>query len=230
MKKTHQTVEEAFARHNELRETDECIEWTGPRAHYGHGIMNIRGKRIKVHRYVYERFNGPIPEGSLVRHLCGNAPCYNPRHLATGSVRENSADMIEHGNSNPGERNHNHKLTEEDVIEIRKGQYPDTYWAKLFGVNTATIWCARTGDTWSYLDAKHPPIRDDRNGLFRPQRKLTEDDVIAMRSSGKPQKYWVDLLGLSPMCINHAARGITWKHLNEEHPPVKGRASTRKAP
>lgn len=34
-----------------------------------------------AHRIVYEEFNGPIPEGMTLDHLCRNTVCVNPNHL-----------------------------------------------------------------------------------------------------------------------------------------------------
>jgi hypothetical protein len=48
-----------------------------------------------VHRIVYESREGPIPDGLVVLHLCGNRLCCNPDHLATGTAQESAQLMME---------------------------------------------------------------------------------------------------------------------------------------
>lgn len=48
---------------------------------HGYGSVGIEGKTYKTHRLVYELFNGPIPEGLVVDHICCNKAYVNPKHL-----------------------------------------------------------------------------------------------------------------------------------------------------
>lgn len=43
--------------------------------------MGLGGKIILAHRFSYETFVGPIPEGLVIDHLCRNTLCVNPKHL-----------------------------------------------------------------------------------------------------------------------------------------------------
>lgn len=72
-----------------------CIEWTGGLNGAGYGQF-YRGKRFRgdtgktyAHRWAYEYFIGPIPDGLHLDHLCRNRRCVNPTHLEPVTVREN---------------------------------------------------------------------------------------------------------------------------------------------
>lgn len=47
------------------------------------------GKRTLAHRYFWEAFNGPIPDGLELDHLCRVTSCCNPSHLEPVTHREN---------------------------------------------------------------------------------------------------------------------------------------------
>lgn len=52
--------------------------------------VNVDGKVVKFHRFVYEYFRGKIPEGLVLDHLCRNKWCCNPDHLEPVTVSENA--------------------------------------------------------------------------------------------------------------------------------------------
>lgn len=82
-------------------ETDRgCWEWRGARNEKGYGLLALRrrtkgAEHQRVHRIMWEMHEGPIPDGLVVRHRCDNPPCVNPDHLAVGTNRQNSLDMVE---------------------------------------------------------------------------------------------------------------------------------------
>jgi hypothetical protein len=65
---------------------------------------------------------GEIPEGMCVLHKCDVRRCVRPDHLFLGTNAENTADMIAKDRECRGERNPLHKLTNEQINEIR-GEY-----------------------------------------------------------------------------------------------------------
>lgn len=74
-----------------------CLEWTGCRIEDGYG-RKITGSRkggrrlVLVHRWVWEKEFGPIPEGLCVLHRCDNPPCINLDHLFLGTLSDNALD------------------------------------------------------------------------------------------------------------------------------------------
>ena len=51
----------------------------------GYGSFN----GTSAHRFAYETFTGPIPEGKEIDHLCRVRECCNPRHLEPVTRSEN---------------------------------------------------------------------------------------------------------------------------------------------
>lgn len=77
---------------------------------------------IGAHRASWVLHYGPIPEGLYVMHKCDNPLCVRPDHLRLGTATENCQDKLRKGRANPpaGERCAMHKMTEPEVIEIRR--------------------------------------------------------------------------------------------------------------
>lgn len=47
----------------------------------GYGAVTVFGKKMLVHRYVWELANGPIPKGLMIDHQCMVRACCNVDHL-----------------------------------------------------------------------------------------------------------------------------------------------------
>lgn len=110
-------------------EPDGCWEWQATRSASGYGHIWFNGRHHGTHRIAWMLTHGPIPDGSVVRHVvCDNPPCVRPDHLAIGTVADNYADMVAH-NRQPkvrrlegirrGERHPSARLTAHDVRAIR---------------------------------------------------------------------------------------------------------------
>lgn len=98
-----------------------CWIWQGL-TYNGYGWSPYRSKHGFLHRAAYQALVGAIPEGKQVRHLCGCKLCWNPEHLALGTQADNEQDKRDLGRYayNEGSGRYNAKLTEADVISIRK--------------------------------------------------------------------------------------------------------------
>ena len=54
-------------------------------------------RTVSSHRYAWELWEGPIPNGMNVLHRCDNRRCCNPAHLFLGTQQENMLDMYAKG-------------------------------------------------------------------------------------------------------------------------------------
>ena len=94
-------------------------------------------------RAAYTAWIGPIPDGQFVCHRCDNPPCINPKHLFLGTPHDNSADMAAKHRSANGEWKRTHKLTDDQVAEIRsryaEGGVTQRQLAEEFGVSQQLV-------------------------------------------------------------------------------------------
>lgn len=138
-----------------VRKTESCWLWTGSIKSHGYGKIGIDGKSIRAHRYAYELFRGPIPEGLIVCHKCDNRACVNPDHLFLGTFADNNADTKKKGRSAWGEKNVNAKLSCYHVSQIRKlynsGKYSFRELGKLYNVTGTLVWCIVRNKIWKRI-------------------------------------------------------------------------------
>lgn len=134
----------------------DCLEWSGAVDSRGYGNLSWNGRKMRAHRVAYEIANGKIPKGeghhgTVVMHSCDNRLCCNPEHLSIGTHADNMADMAKKGRRKSiaeGESNGRCKLTEDQVIAIRKDTRGKRVIAPEYGVSPAQIQRIRNNQLW----------------------------------------------------------------------------------
>lgn len=80
---------ECFYEKTETDESTGCWNWTGYRNWGGYGLFWDGVRKVSSHRWSYETFVGPIPDGMTIDHICRNTSCVNPDHLRVMSAYDN---------------------------------------------------------------------------------------------------------------------------------------------
>lgn len=159
--------------------TTDCIIHPNKPHPQGYVRVQIGDKTIGAHRLAYISHYGEIPDDLLVCHTCDNRACVNVEHLFLGTPQDNMTDMVNKGRSLFGERNPTNKLTEADVMNIRRLYY-DGQSAKLIAKKYHTtpsylyniVW----GKVWTHL-----PVMPEKKG----GGKLNPEKAQRMRTLAK---------------------------------------------
>jgi hypothetical protein len=125
----------------------DCWIWLAALYHDGYGKVKCGGKMYSAHRLSYIIENG---ETDLqVLHTCDNPKCVNPKHLFTGTHKENMQDMAEKGRG--AGRFYPTKLNQKKANEIRAmglAKIPVKQIARFYGINPSTTRDVLNWRTW----------------------------------------------------------------------------------
>lgn len=109
-----------FQKFIELDLLTGCWLWKGCLTN-GYGIFKINRKNVLAHRASFVHWNGDIPQGLEIDHLCRNRICCNPKHLESVTHKEN----VKRGNlgiinKSKTHCKHGHEFNKDNTI-ITKG-------------------------------------------------------------------------------------------------------------
>ena len=143
---------EPIIRFNQKYIVDEetnCWNWIASKC-LGYGLIKIKGKMMRAHRFSYEYFVGPLDSNLDICHRCNNPSCVNPEHLRQDTVSSNIIDCLY------AKRRYGQILSVEEVIEIKKelknyyrGQCKDL--AHFYKVDIRIISNIKQGKRWSHV-------------------------------------------------------------------------------
>lgn len=130
-----------------------CWIWLASRHPQGYGTFGIDGKVYYAHRVSWLIYRGDLPLGMKVCHSCDNEWCVNPEHLWLGSQAENVADSVLKGRARrpQGEEHASAKLTEQDILSIRRDIRPRSEIAAEYGCTKENIGMIKSGKTWRHV-------------------------------------------------------------------------------
>ena len=108
-------IDDYFWPNVNIKNPNDCWEWKGTLSN-GYGIAFPFTNDVELaHRLSWRLTNGDIPRfikgrKIVIRHLCNNRSCVNPRHLAIGNYGDNANDAKKIGRGI--------KLTKDQFITI----------------------------------------------------------------------------------------------------------------
>lgn len=146
---------------NKGRTSDKWHKLSVGYAKDGRGHVNLnngfRPKSVSVCRLVIETFKGPCPAGMECCHNDGNPRNNKIDNLRWDTRLENVHDMIRHGTNPKGESHSHAKLTESQVLEIRKmiksGMTLISI-AKIFNISWQSVSGIKYWRRWKHLKEK----------------------------------------------------------------------------
>ena len=124
---------------------EDCWEWQGSTNAKGYGFITATEINEQLaHRVAYRLWVGDIPEGLCVLHKCDNRKCCNPSHFFLGDNADNTRDMV-------NKRRQRHKLSEDDVREIRDRNNSLKFLCEKFSITNSMISLVRRKKVYTYV-------------------------------------------------------------------------------
>jgi DNA-binding XRE family transcriptional regulator len=171
---------EAFWKLVDIKEGDSCWKWLGSKAK-GYGVIGYKGRAYRAHRISYAIHNNMrhIPAGMMACHICDCRECVRPDHLFLGTDADNNKDKENknRGNHPVGENNGMAKVTEDDVLKIRKlyanKEMTQVQLGKKFGLRDGTIGRIVKGENWKNVGGEITILESRRDAIA----KLNKDEV-----------------------------------------------------
>jgi len=143
---------EAFLRSLVGHDGKQCIDWPFSCTPKGYSWASVSGVQNHGHRWMCIMAHGEPPfSDAEVCHSCNNRACVNPNHLRWDTRLANMADQYEAGTRVQGERCPKAKLTEAQVLQIRKDPRSNAEIARHYSVRPGTISCVKRRITWTHI-------------------------------------------------------------------------------
>ena len=138
-----------------LIDSNGCWIWTGAKYKSGYGAVSYLNTSCKTHRLSMHFWKGfDLSSNNPVCHMCDVPACFNPDHLYVGTYKQNTFDAIDRGRFCVGELHHKAKLSNNQVIDIRKMYQKGHSVADIadkFSVSRKLIRRVITRETWKHI-------------------------------------------------------------------------------
>jgi hypothetical protein len=153
-----------------LRKLGRCWLWVAGTHPRGYGMFSAPGCNY-AHRFSWMIHKGGIPKGLEICHHCDNPSCVRPTHLFCGTHADNMHDLRDKGLHRPargvkhglhlhperapmGERNSHAKLTQGEVVFIRRFAAQGNSHkrlAEIYGMGVSAISSIVRRRTWKHV-------------------------------------------------------------------------------
>lgn len=133
---------------------EECWVWTRSVTASGYGCFSVGNKTVYAHAASHRIYNAHDPisdQRPFVLHSCDRPECVQPAHLHAGTHEENMGEAVERDRVARGMVAGHAKLTDADVLYIRKSGFTQTVLADMFGVSQGVISEVRSGKAWKHV-------------------------------------------------------------------------------
>lgn len=122
----------------------------------GYLVVNLfregsKPRTYKVHRLVLLAFSGPPPDGFEGAHLNGINTDNRLVNLRWVTPKENQGHRKIHGTGNVGRNHPMAKLTEEQVLEIRKAEGTHGVIGRAYGIAQSHVSLIKSKKTWRHI-------------------------------------------------------------------------------
>ena len=140
--------------HKHIKINGDQWEWVGCRSATGYGLFKQDGRSRRTHRVVYEEYIGEIPAGMFVCHRNDIPWDVTPSNLFLVTAQDNMDDKVSKDRQVRGEASWNSKLTEIQVLEIRRlcgANMSKQSIAEKYNVHKRTIYKIVYRQSWRHI-------------------------------------------------------------------------------
>lgn len=129
---------------------DECWPWIREVNEKGRARIWAAGRKMCASHVSLVLAGKPRQATAAALHTCDNPRCVNASHLRWGTQSENIEDRVSKGRNGAatGARHGGSKLSEADVLAIKRDDRGCIALGEAYGVSKSTISAIKTGRIW----------------------------------------------------------------------------------
>lgn len=172
-----------------------CWVWVAAIKSGGYGGFGVGSKVVRAHRFAYEHFKGPVPDGLEIDHLCRNRACVNPDHLEAVDRRVNVLRGVSPAAVNAVKTHcvHGHEFTPENTYIEGAGKRKCR--TCIDARRPRSVRCPGHARHW-FAPYRHPGVVLDRCiRCHAPNPRWSDEIAAEMESAGYGAEYRMALLG-----------------------------------